>query len=280
MEGEEAEMSSTLSESAAYLAWLQAVPPRRWSELVEGDPLDLAMLTDEQISQASQQIAAWAGEGMRFATPGSPHYPRRLLRCPSPPPFLFFRGEVRAEDERAVAIIGTRECTVGGARRAERLARELAEAGVTVVSGLALGIDTAAHCGALLATSGRTVAVVGTGLDTIYPAENRELHERICRNGAVLSQFMPGFRGQRGGANFLARNRTMADFAQATVVVEASLKSGARSQAVYAQKRGGPLLLLRSLVETEGWAAEMAELPGCFVVSSLEDVLRHLSSAT
>ena len=127
------------------------------------------------------------------------------------------------------------------------------------------------------ADAGRTVAVVGTGLDTVYPAENRGLHDRILRNGgAVISQFWPDFRGRAGGANFIARNRTMADLSLATVVVEASMRSGARSQAVHVQKSGGALFLLRSLVENEEWARAMAEKPGCHVVDGVDDLLSRL----
>ena len=264
-----------MTSKVALLAWLKAVPPRRWAELWQGEPLDLALLSAEQLQQAEALLQGWRLEGLSFVPLHSELYPPRLLQSPSPPPFRVRWGHLQTQ--RPVAVIGTRGCCGGGRRRACRLARELAERGIGVVSGLALGIDRAAHEGALSVPGGRTLAVVGTGLDTVYPEENRELHDLIVTRGAVLSQFMPGFRGQRGGANFLARNRTMADLAEATVVVEASLRSGARSQAVYVQKRGGPLLLLRSLVDSQPWAAEMAELPGCFVVAEVADVLRHLS---
>lgn len=233
-------------------------------------------LFDKEVPEErlARLMQGWGERGFRCLTPEDEEFPRRLSS-----PFLFVQGDYRRADfERSVAIIGTRKASPEGRRRASRLARALTEAGVTVVSGLALGIDGAAHEGALAAPGGRTVAVVGTGLETIYPPENHALHGRVLQAGAVLSQFWPDFTGMRQGANFLARNRTMADLTLATVVVEASVRSGARSQAVYAQKSGGRVMLLRSLLLAEAWAQEMVEKPGCYAIDEVEDVLRGLDT--
>lgn len=248
------------------LAWLLTHP-----ELPSGD-LQLEFGAEESLEQARQLLETWSEQGLRFLTLADADYPDNLRRSCSPAPFLFVRGELTHRDARAVSVIGTRACSRAGRRRALKLSRALAEAEVTVVSGLALGIDTAAHEGAL-AAGGRTVAVVGTGLNTVYPPENRALQERILESGgAIVSQFWPDFKGQKGGANFIARNQTMADLSLATVVVEASLRSGARSQAAYLQRTGGRLLLLRSLVESEEWARAAAGT----VVDEVADVLRML----
>jgi DNA processing protein len=247
-----------------------------------GQPLgpaeQLALFSPQgDVQAAARRLRHWEETGLVFLTPLDADYPTNLRRYPNPPPFLFVRGKLSRLDSRSLAIVGSRRCSEAGRRRATKLARAVAEAGVTVISGLALGIDSAAHRGALACPEGRTIAVVGTGLETVYPPENRPLQERILeRDGVVISQFWPDYQGQRGGANFIARNRTMADLALATVVVEASVRSGARSQAVHAQKSGGTVLLLRSLVESQPWAKEMLGKPGCFLVNNVEDVLGYL----
>ncbi|MFE0153221.1 DNA-processing protein DprA [Nonomuraea sp. NPDC059007] len=149
------------------------------------------------------------------------------------------------------------------------MARELAVNGVTVISGLAKGIDAAVHCSALEA-GGRTVAVVGTGINQFYPAENRRLQERIGHEGLVLSQFWPDAPPNR--KNFPLRNAVMSGYAAATVVVEASWRSGACVQARLALEHGRPVILLDRLLEHE-WAREFAKKPGVHVVSSMSELL-------
>ena len=171
-----------------------------------------------------------------------------------------------------MAVVGSRECTELGARRAFRLAKELAEAGITVMSGLAKGIDGSAHRGAL-AGGGRTLAVLGTGLNKIYPKEHEGLARDIERQGALLSQFDPDYTGSRGGRNFLKRNVVVAGLSEVLVVVEAKEKSGSLSavRAALAQER--PVGLLRSLVESEEWARKLVEVGLAFVVEGVGDIL-------
>ncbi|MEW6448814.1 MAG: DNA-processing protein DprA [Bacillota bacterium] len=158
-----------------------------------------------------------------FVTLIDENYPALLREIFDPPAALFFRGELQAE-ETAVAIVGTRRCSNYGRLVAEGFGRELAEAGISVVSGLARGIDTAAHRGAL-AGGGRTIAVLGAGLDVCYPRENWRLMEEIAVKGAVVSEFPLGIPAQPW--QFPVRNRIIAGLSRAVVVVEAGERSGA-----------------------------------------------------
>src|SRR6266705_223700 len=166
--------------------------------------------------------------------PGDPRYPVLLGAIPAPPA-LFVRGALSDDDALAVAIVGSRRPTPYGLAVAERLASDLAVRGVTIVSGLARGIDTAAHRSAL-AAGGRTLAVLGCGVDVVYPRENVPLARAIESQGAILSQFPPGMPALPG--HFPARNRTLAGLALGVVVVEAAEKSGALITAGFAGDLG------------------------------------------
>lgn len=176
--------------------------------------------------------------GIRAVVPSDPEYPDELGEIDAPPLLLFVRGRPMHEMRPLVAIVGARACTSGAARFAERLGEAFATAGYTIVSGLARGIDAAAHRGAL--QGGSTVAVIGTGLDVCYPPEHRGLFERIVANGAVVSEFPPGI-GPRAW-HFPARNRIIAGLACATIVVEAGRKSGALITAGFALDFGRHVL--------------------------------------
>jgi DNA processing protein len=201
-------------------------------------------------------------------------YPANLRRVYNRPPFLFLRGYLSEEDNRSVAVVGTRKASTEGRKRAHDLAMALAQRGVTVVSGLAAGIDTAAHRGALDG-GGRTVAVMGTGIDKTYPTENRALADRIAAQGAVISQFWPG--APPRGTNFPLRNVVTSGMAVGTVVIEASGKSGARMQARLALEHGKRVLLMRDLVMQEDWA-QLYERRGAKVVEDVDDILAVLDA--
>ena len=156
-------------------------------------------------------------------TPDDPSYPALLAAVPSPPP-LYVRGALTPRDALAIAIVGARQASAYGLEVAESLAADLAARGVTIVSGLARGIDTAAHRGAL-AAGGRTIAVLGCGIARVYPPDNRALAEEIVEHGAVVSQFPPD--AEPLHYHFPARNRTLAGLALGVVVVEAAERSGA-----------------------------------------------------
>lgn len=162
-------------------------------------------------------------------------YPANLKRIPAPPPVLFVRGDLLPEDEWAVAIVGTRRATVYGREVALRLSTELTQAGVTIVSGLARGIDAVAHDAALKA-DGRTLAVMGNGLDTVYPPEHRNLAGRITKQGAVLSEYALGVRPE--ARNFPARNRIISGLSFGVIVVEGRWSSGAVITAKQALEQG------------------------------------------
>jgi DNA processing protein len=162
-------------------------------------------------------------------------YPRRLRELEQPPPVLFMSGELKTEDEWAVAVVGTRRVTAYGRQVAEDIAGTLARNGVTVVSGLARGVDSIAHQAALDA-GGRTVAILGSGLDRIYPPENRKLAEQITNTGALLSDYPPGTPPE--ASNFPPRNRLISGLSLAVVIVEAGQTSGALITAAFAADQG------------------------------------------
>jgi DNA processing protein len=174
--------------------------------------------------------------GIRIAGLGEADYPERLSEVYAPPPVLYVRGRlVPGEGPRSVAVVGARAASPPGRALARALARDLASAGATIVSGLARGTDTEAHRGALDA-GGRTVAVLGSGLDRIYPPENEELAGRVAEDGALVSEFPLGSAPRP--ENFPRRNRVIAGWCRAVVVVEAGAKSGALSTARAALDEG------------------------------------------
>ena len=201
-------------------------------------------------------------------------YPRTLRLIFNLPPFLFVKGHFQEQDLRSVAVVGTRQPTDPGLQKAMKMARLLTGANVTVVSGLARGIDTAAHQ-ATLERGGRTIAVVGTGITRCYPKENTDLAEQIAATGAVVSQFWPS--APPATWSFPRRNATMSGIAQGTVVIEASATSGAKMQARLALQHGKKVFLLRSLVDNYPWAAKYAQERNARVVDDVQDVLRELA---
>jgi DNA processing protein len=162
-------------------------------------------------------------------------YPNRLRELEQPPPVLYYRGNFTLEDDWAVGIVGTRRMTVYGKQVADEIARNLATQGVTIVSGLARGVDAVAHQAALEA-GGRTIAVLGSGVDEIYPPEHERLAARIIDQGAILSDYAPGT--PPDSANFPPRNRIISALARAVIVVEASESSGALITAAFAAEQG------------------------------------------
>src|SRR6266446_10588581 len=170
--------------------------------------------------------------------PGDPHYPA-LLGAISSAPALFVRGELHADDALAVAIVGSRRATPYGIAAAEQLASDLAARGVTIVSGLARGIDTAAHRGALR-VGGRSIAVLGSGVDVVYPPENARLADEIVARGALVSQFAPGTPPLPH--HFPTRNAVIAGLSLAVVVVEAAERSGSLITARLAAELGREVL--------------------------------------
>lgn len=174
-------------------------------------------------------------QGINCLTWEDANYPRHLKDIDQPPPVIYVRGELIPEDEWAVAIVGTRKNTSYGRQVTEDIARFLAQNGVTIVSGLARGIDAIAHQAALKA-GGRSIAVLGSGVDHIYPPEHRHLAEEMIAHGALISDYAPGT--SPDGGNFPPRNRIISGLSLAVVVVEAGITSGALITATFAAEQG------------------------------------------
>jgi DNA processing protein len=212
--------------------------------------------------------------GARLLLLGDPDYPPQLAAIPAPPPFLFVRGQLRAEDALAVALVGAREATPYGLQVSEELAGALARRGVTVVSGFARGVDTAAHRGAL-AAGGRTMAVLGSGVDVIYPPENRALVARVVERGALISQLPMG--APPLAAHFPLRNRTIAGLALGTVVVEAAPRSGALITAGHAGELGREVFAVPGHITSEKSRGSHALIQdGAKLVQGWEDIVAEL----
>jgi len=226
-------------------------------------------VSPSDLEKNANLIQRMAADGVKLVTILDSGYPSNLRAIYNLPPWLFVKGELLDQDEKAVAVVGTRNPSAEGRRRARSLASELANRGITVLSGLARGIDTAAHEGALDA-GGHTVAVMGTGINRIYPAENEALARRIQASGALVSQFWPD--APPRGSNFPLRNIVMSGMSIGTVVVEAGETSGARMQARFALEHGKRVFLLESLVMQQGWAKRYANRPGAVVVKSADKI--------
>lgn len=201
--------------------------------------LSLKLIERLVAARAGIDLAAYgdqvAAQGITILTWDDPQYPPRLKQISQPPPVLYLRGEVTPEDHWAVAIVGTRAVTSYGRQVTEELSTVLARNGVTVVSGLARGVDAIAHAAALKA-GGRTLAVLGSGVDKIYPPEHRGMAEKVMDRGAVISDYAPGT--PPDSSNFPPRNRIISALSLAVVVVEAAETSGALITADFAAEQG------------------------------------------
>lgn len=292
-------MDGPMREQAAVLALIRAAPGEWYQaadviaeagsalRLLGGKPVIMSAKRRRQASElvsrvdhadvarAQALIERVSAQGVRLITILDEDYPEHLRLIFNRPPFIWVRGRLESRNLRAIAMVGTRQASQEGRAAAARLARGLAMAGVTVLSGLARGIDTAAHS-ATVEAGGTTVAVIGTGiLARVYPPENGELARRIVGSGgALVSQFWPEAPPRK--ANFPRRNVVMSGMAAGTVVVEAGSASGARMQARLALEHGKRLFLPRALVENEAWASTYAARPGVTVVGDRNDILDEL----
>jgi DNA processing protein len=202
-------------------------------------------------------------------------YPRRLLEMDSPPPLLYIKGELAPSDEWAVAIVGTRRATIYGKEVAHELAAQFAAAGVTVVSGFARGIDAIAHTAALDA-GGRTLAVLGSGLDRIYPAEHGPLADRLTRQGALISDYPLGT--PPDAANFPPRNRIISGLSLGTVVVEAGEDSGALITTQFAIEQGREVFAVPgNIYNRNSRGPNRLIQQGAKMVLNAQDVLEELN---
>jgi len=215
-------------------------------------------LTDPALSRAlDEELARTASAGWTLLDRDAPRYPPLLLELAVPPPVLAVRGDVGTLHADAAAIVGARAATDYGQRAARILARDLAAAGIVVVSGLARGVDAAAHR-ATLDAGGRTVAVMGTGLDRVYPAEHRRLADAIAAGGALVTEFAP--RELPLTYHFPRRNRIIAALSWAVVVVEANRTSGSLSTARWAAEQGRVVLAVPGRIGDPGSEGPLALL--------------------
>jgi DNA processing protein len=231
---------------------------------------------DAALAAAERDLEAWTSAGVNFLSILDRDYPARLRGIHQAPPVLFWRGELRAND-KAVSVVGSRKASARGLGIAAEIARALVADDLTAVAGLAAGIDAAVHQAALDA-GGRTVAVIGTGINKYYPAPNRALQDEIAQRGLLVSQFWPDAPPQRH--NFLMRNATMSGYGLATVVVEAGETSGTRAQARMAVEHGRAVVLIDSVVEQNKWAQGLIGRPGVHCASSLKDVVEVIRQVT
>lgn len=200
------------------------------------EPRQLALLADKSTENADRILGACSRLGLRLLTMQDADYPVRLRNIFEPPCLLYVKGQLPVIDEEvAVAMVGTRKATPYGVEAAEKIAYGLCRQGAVVVSGAAAGIDSAAHRGALRA-GGRTIAVLGSGIDVVYPAENEWLYRDIAASGALVSEYPPGAAAE--GWHFPVRNRIISGLSLAVVVVEAPEKSGALITANTALEQG------------------------------------------
>jgi DNA processing protein len=251
-------------------------PARGHADALEEAGSARALLEQEQpilgaqlIAEAEAEIALWSDDGIELLSVLDPGYPDNLRLVHDRPALLFVAGQIKADDARSVAVIGSRRASAAGLERARTVTDAFISSGYVIVSGLASGIDTAAHSLAL-GRGARTIAVLGTGLRWFYPAENRPLQQRIAAEGAVVSQFWPDHGPTR--RSFPLRNAVMSGLTLATVIADAGQTSGARTQARSALGQGRPVLLAAALLE-QAWASELGARPGVHMFGSATEAV-------
>ena len=257
--------SAVLAATRAQLG--AVVPDAVASRVLEPAAPDSLAATRAWLADPSHEIIAW----------DDPDYPRALLDLGYAPPALFYVGRRELLNRPALAIVGSRNATAQGADNARAFAQALSQAGLTIVSGLAVGVDAAAHIGALDG-AGSTLAVVGTGLDRVYPASNRELAHRIAERGGLISEFPPGTPPRE--KNFPRRNRLISGLSRGVVVVEAALSSGSLITARYAGEQGREVFAIPGSIHSplsKGCHKLIRE--GAKLVETAQDILEELGMA-
>ena len=249
-------------------AALQALP-----EVAREAGMKAYEVCPEEVARA--ELKAGKAAGARLLTIASPDYPKALLDLPDPPPLIWTLGNRSLLHKPMIALVGARNASSLGTRMAKRLAEELTAQGFVVVSGLARGIDAAAHLGAL---KGGTIAVQGGGVDVIYPTENTRLAQDIARDGLRLSEMPMGLQPQ--ARHFPARNRVISGLARAVVVVEAAAKSGSLITARNALDQGRDVLAVPGHpFDARAWGCNMLIRDGATLVRNAEDVIEALAPA-
>jgi len=246
-------------------------------EQVEGlhrDAID-GIVAFSDWAEIDEEIERARDAGIAIVPFTNPNYPARLRTIADPPPFLYVKGNILTDDDKAVAIVGSRSASEYGRRVARDLARGLASLGFTVVSGMARGIDGSAHESALQA-GGRTIAVLGSGVERAYPAEHETLYRRIGENGAVLSELPIGTRPL--AFNFPARNRLISGLSLGVVIVEATEKSGSLITATLAVEQGREVFAVPGEVgSSRSRGAHRLIRQGAKLVESVDDIIEEIA---
>jgi DNA processing protein len=228
-------------------------------------------INEQAIAEASQWLSH---ANNHLVTLADPHYPKALLEIADPPPFLYAKGNLRLLNQANIAIVGSRSASVQGEKNAEAFAHDLCGYGLCIVSGLALGIDAAAHRGALKA-NGATIAVVGTGLDIVYPAKHRDLAHQIVERGLIISEFSLGTPSKP--QNFPKRNRIISGLSLGCLVVEANLQSGSQITARMAAEQGREVFAIPGSIHSPmSKGCHQLIKQGAKLVDCLQDIVEDL----
>ena len=279
-------MADQNAEHAALIALLKTRPEKlTWRKLTDrvldnGSAIDVwhtlhpeSLMPSEEdtapLEESAEELSRWGGEGLTFLSALDSRFPKHLRQMAACPPFLFARGDL-LDNDPAVAVVGSRDLSPRGLSLAGQVAEGLVAEGFSIASGLAAGVDAAAH-EAALGAGGRTVAFIATGINNSYPAVNRDLQAAIAERGLVLSQFWPDAPPQK--ANFLQRNALIAAYSLAAVVIEAGENSGARNLARQAVKQGRPLIMTDLVITANEWARQLMSVPGVHQAAGPADVV-------
>ncbi|HUO44163.1 MAG TPA: DNA-processing protein DprA [Burkholderiales bacterium] len=238
-----------------------------------------AAIADGGNTDGAAHALAWLDDpANHILTLADADYPRQLLELPDPPPLLYVKGRHELLQQPALAIVGSRNATAQGIANAEEFARALSDAGLVIISGLALGIDAAAHRGGLAGAAG-TIAVVGTGLDIVYPARNRDLAHEIATRGALVSEFALGTPAL--GSNFPRRNRVISGLARGCLVIEAALQSGSLITARLANEQGREVFAIPGSIHSPlSKGCHRLIKQGAKLVDDANDILEELRLPT
>jgi DNA processing protein len=234
-----------------------------------------AIHTRQPMSAAAKELAQAQAAGIRLLTWDEPQYPQRLREIYDPPPLLYVRGNIELLNRHLISIVGSRRPTPYGNQMAQKLARDLADRGLVIVSGLARGIDSCAHRGALSSLTGATIGVLGCGIDVIYPKENKKIFAEMEQRGAIISEFAMGtFPGPQ---NFPIRNRIISGMALGVVVVEGAQYSGSLITARLAMEFGREVYgVPGNATQPTSFGPNQLIKQGAKLVTSWEDVIEEL----
>ena len=282
-----------------YWVWLASLPgigPRRFYDLIGrfetaenvfnstaeelkshgliGDETVKLITSNRSIEKIDKYLKKVKDNGINVYLSNQHEYPANLKNIYDPPPILYSLGDLREEDRNSIAVVGSRKATEYGLKTAESLAQDLVQSGLTVVSGMALGIDAAAHRGAIKG-GGRTIAVFACGVTNPHPKSNINLYREILINGAVVSEYPLGIQPIPG--NFPARNRIISGLSLGTVIVEANVKSGSLITTDFALEQGREVFAIPGNINSPNSRGTNALIKnGAKLVDCIEDILCEL----